>query len=205
MSRIRGWSTAWIVVLSVLAQGELARAADEPVTVVDIAPSAEDLDSAELRASIASELHARVVAPGDPLAPAAKGTLRVDVDRKSGHLTVTYVARSVPIARSIPLPDDRAAARTRAVLLAGNLRERLDRWRRVRLPPCHGRPRRNRAPRLRTSDRSDGRAKGLAARAPERRRRASRRVRRLSDEVLKGETAGEKSSFGLNAPGARGN
>lgn len=121
MSRIRRWLTAWIVGLAVLARGEIARADDESVTVVDIAPSADDLDPANLRASIASELHTRVVAPDDPLAPTAKGTLRVDVDRRSGRLTVTYVARSTPIARSIPLPDDSAAARAQAVLLAGNL------------------------------------------------------------------------------------
>ncbi|HSO35475.1 MAG TPA: hypothetical protein VLT33_23260 [Labilithrix sp.] len=98
-----------------------ARADDESVIVVDVTEAASGLDSDKLRAQIAGELGARAIKPDDPRARAAKGTVTVDVDRQSGELSVTYLARVTATTRRVPLPADAAAARSDAVTLAGNL------------------------------------------------------------------------------------
>jgi hypothetical protein len=121
MARMRRWVAASIAVLAGLGLSRVARADEEPVTVVDVAPSAAELDAGKLRTSIAGELHSRVVAPDDPLAASAQGTLRIELDHATAKLTVTYVARRAPITRTIPLSVESAVARSQAVLLAGNL------------------------------------------------------------------------------------
>jgi hypothetical protein len=45
----------------------------------------------------------------------------IDVDRKNGDLSVTYLARTAPTTRRVPLPADGDAARSTAVSVAGNL------------------------------------------------------------------------------------
>jgi hypothetical protein len=111
-----------------LAMGVYAsasRAQDAPsaagVIVVDVSPGAVSLDPDALRAQIAQELRARVVRPGEPGAATAKGTLTVDVDRKGGQLSVSYLANATPTTRRVALPGDDAATRAAAVSLAGNL------------------------------------------------------------------------------------
>jgi hypothetical protein len=106
-----------------LLLGSHAARAQDPltVTVVEIAPGAQELDPDKLRAQVGSELHTRAVPPDDAEAASAKGTLRIDLDHGTRTLSVTYLARSVPVTREVPLPADAASARSAAALLAGNL------------------------------------------------------------------------------------
>jgi hypothetical protein len=95
--------------------------ASESVTVVEVAPAATSLEPDKLRALIANELHTDVVAPDDPRAGSAKGTVFVDVDAQHNRLSVRYVAHRAAILRQVPLPKDSASVRSAVVVLAGNL------------------------------------------------------------------------------------
>lgn len=121
LPRARSRALGGLFVLGALGIARDAQAQDASITVVDVSPGASELDPEALRAQIASELHGQTVAPSDPRAASAQGTLTIDVDHQSGQLTVTYRARAIPITRHVPLPKDAAAARTSAVQLAGNL------------------------------------------------------------------------------------
>ncbi len=105
-----------IVTASVLASAEALAAGG--LVVLEIA--AGPLDRDRVRAEIARELGAEVVAPEDPRAAAAAGTLGVVA--KAGSLTVSYRASArAPLVRTVPLPADARQAESVAVLLAGNL------------------------------------------------------------------------------------
>ena len=61
------------------------------------------------------------MAPDDPRAASADGTISIEIDHKNGQLSMSYLAHAKPITRHVPLPPDSASARTEAVALAGNL------------------------------------------------------------------------------------
>jgi hypothetical protein len=91
------------------------------VIVIDVAPTATELDPEQLRTLIARELGATAVPPGDPRAEAAGGTATINLDRTAGELSVTFLGSAAPITRRVPLPGEPASARNAAVALVGNL------------------------------------------------------------------------------------
>jgi hypothetical protein len=94
--------------------------AGEGVIVVDVAPG--PLDRKRLRAEVARELAAVVVAPEDPRAGGAARKLGVVARTAERTLTVTFHGGSgAGITRTVSLPSDVRRAETIAVLLAGNL------------------------------------------------------------------------------------
>jgi hypothetical protein len=99
--------------------------ADGPVAakavVVDVDPSAAEIDVAGLRKAIGKELGAIAVAPDDALAAQARGTIAVSIDGARHALVVSYREHTATITRSIDLPLDPDATARAAVLLAGNL------------------------------------------------------------------------------------
>jgi hypothetical protein len=100
--------------------------ADAPASVrapivVDVDPAVTEIDPATLRAAIGYELGAIAVAPDDPVAAQAHGTVTVSVDRASRKLVVSYRENGAPLTRSVALPGDAGAIAQEAVLLAGNL------------------------------------------------------------------------------------
>jgi hypothetical protein len=99
-----------------------APAIAKTIVVVAVDPGATGIDAAELRGAIGEELEATAVAPDDALAPQARGTVGVSVDRAAHALVVSYrEGTAPPITRTIELPGDAAATARAAVLLAGNL------------------------------------------------------------------------------------
>jgi hypothetical protein len=100
-----------------------ARAADapRPVVVVELDDSATAVDAAKLRTAIGKDLESDAVAPDDPRARQARGTIRVALDRDAHKLAVSYLARQVPLTRTVDLPQDPGAIERAAVILAGNL------------------------------------------------------------------------------------
>jgi hypothetical protein len=91
--------------------------ADPPprrIVVLELAPGAADLDAEKIRASIGADLGADVVAPDDPRAASASGSIAVDVAQ--GKIVVTYTARAAPVVRNFPAPEA-PDARTRAVVV----------------------------------------------------------------------------------------
>jgi hypothetical protein len=122
--RLRACALVLALALPVATASSSARA-DGALTaasvVVDVAPDTAGIDAPRLRAAIGTELGAAAVAPDDPLAARARGTVTVAVDRASHALVVSYRESGTPITRSIDLPADPAAIMRAAVLLAGNL------------------------------------------------------------------------------------
>jgi hypothetical protein len=112
---------AWAVTAATLALTHAARAGDAPVVVVDVKAAASALDAAKVLQMIAKELHSDVVAPGDPRAATARGTISIDIDQEHAQLSVAYVAREQPIERRLPLTGDAEAQRDAVVSIAGNL------------------------------------------------------------------------------------
>jgi len=99
----------------------LAQPPPRAVIVVEVDAAATEIDAATLRKSIGDELAMDAVAPDDPRAASARGTIHVAIDRATKKLVVSYRARSAPIVRDVALPDDAAGAVRAAVVLAGNL------------------------------------------------------------------------------------
>ena len=91
------------------------------VVVVEIAAEGSEIDGVELRSAIARELGAEAVAPDDPSAAQATGTLRISVDRPSHALVVAYRGSAEPIERRVDLPPDCESIERAAVFLRGNL------------------------------------------------------------------------------------
>jgi hypothetical protein len=98
-----------------------AQTAAAGVVVVEAPPNEPGMDAARLRADVGVELGADAVAPDDPRAAQASGTVRVSVDHAAHALVVEYRGRAEPIRRTVDLPADAADAEHAAVLLAGNL------------------------------------------------------------------------------------
>ena len=124
--RFRNQSWVWAWAIGIAATGIAARAgaaSSAPVTVVQVTSGAAELGPEQLRALIATELGCTVVAPGDPRAASAQGTLTVDLDldREHAELSVTYLAHSAPLQRHVALPRTVSEAQRAAVLLSGNL------------------------------------------------------------------------------------
>jgi hypothetical protein len=89
--------------------------------VVEVPQGDPDVDAASLRAAIGAELGEESVAPDDPRASQAAGSLRVAIDHPTSSLSVTFSGRPAPLTRQIRLPFGRVATERAAVLLAGNL------------------------------------------------------------------------------------
>ena len=89
------------------------------VYVVDV--SGDRLDAARLRAAVARELSVTAVAPEDPRAEAAAGTIEVTADATAKTLRVAFRKPATPVTRTVALPDDPTRAEVAAVFLAGNL------------------------------------------------------------------------------------
>ena len=106
--------------MMLLSRAARAQAPDE-IVVVEVDPSAAALDVAKLRAAVGEELHATAVAPEDPRAGSARGTLRVETSDAKHAMRITFIARATPTVRTIALPTDPHTARREAVLVAGNL------------------------------------------------------------------------------------
>ena len=122
--RLRACALVLALALPAATASSSARADSALTTatvVVDVAPDAVEMDAPRLRAAIGKELGATAVAPDDPLAASARGTITVAIDRASHALVVSYREDGTPITRSIDLPADPAATERAAVLLAGNL------------------------------------------------------------------------------------
>jgi hypothetical protein len=120
--RNQSWVWAWAIGIVATGFAAPARAASSaPVTVVEVSSGAAELGAEQLRALIATELGCTVVAPGDPRAATAQGTLTVDLDREHAELSVTYLAHSAPLQRHVALPRTVSEAQRAAVLLSGNL------------------------------------------------------------------------------------
>jgi hypothetical protein len=121
----RSISPLFSLVLPVAALLAIPRsaAAEEAarVYVVDVRPAAARVDGAKVRARIASDLHADVVAPDDPRSASAQGVATVDVDAESHALVVTYVARSAPQTRTLPPSVNDEDAGTAVAVVVGNL------------------------------------------------------------------------------------
>ncbi len=92
-----------------------------PSVVVDVDPRLSEIDAAKLRAAIGAELSAQALAPGDPGAAQARGTITVSIERAAHTLVVSYREQGAPVERSIDLPRDAKSVARAAVLLAGNL------------------------------------------------------------------------------------
>jgi hypothetical protein len=88
--------------------------------VVVVTPGAT-LDAKRLRGAIGVELGVDAVAPGDPRAAAARGTLTVTERPDATRLTLSYLAKSEAVERTVDLPADPEAAQRAAVALAGNV------------------------------------------------------------------------------------
>jgi hypothetical protein len=91
------------------------------VLVVEIAADPADLEASSLRRAIGAELGEDAVAPEDPRALTAVGTVRISIDRTAHTLVVAYRGAADPITRAVDLPPDRATRERAAVLLTGNL------------------------------------------------------------------------------------
>jgi hypothetical protein len=119
---LRSKSSLALCLLAVAAP-HLARAQSpsKEVVVVDVPAGEPWLDANRLRAEVSSELGTETVAPTDPRASRASGTLRVSIDRGAHLLVVAYEAHTEPVVRRIDLPNTTPATERAAVLLAGNL------------------------------------------------------------------------------------
>ncbi len=115
------------VVLPGAARAQGGRDGLTAVVVVDAPRDERALDGARLRADVSAELGEAAVAPDDPRAGDAAGTLVIRVNRSAHTLTVEYLehadggSRAPRTSRTIELPDDDVAIERAAVLLAGNL------------------------------------------------------------------------------------
>jgi hypothetical protein len=130
------------VVLSVVATAlcvvATAHGAGPPLIVVAVEARARSLDEARLRHAIGVELGEEAVAPGDPRADKARGTLTIDAFE--GKLVVTYAEHDALLARRVDMPASKDAAVRTVVLLAGNLardeaRDLADELRRTHVTP----------------------------------------------------------------------
>ncbi len=109
-----------LALVGILGESD-ARAAEPETVVVEVDDGSAILDVEKLRAALSEELHATAVAPDDPRAPGAKGTLRVEVYGAKHAMRITYLAKAAPTVRTVALPADPDTARREAVLVAGNL------------------------------------------------------------------------------------
>ncbi|HEY8078428.1 MAG TPA: hypothetical protein VIF62_30070, partial [Labilithrix sp.] len=108
-----------LVTATLMVAGADARA-ETRAGVLVVAIEGGTLDRDRVRADIARELAAEVIAPEDPRAGGAAGML--DVVAKAGTLTVSYRgAARAALVRTVPLPADARRAESVVVLLAGNL------------------------------------------------------------------------------------
>lgn len=89
------------------------------IYVVEV--SGDRLDPARVRAAVARELSVTTIAPDDPGAAAATGTIEVTASAASRTLRVAFRKSLAPVVRSVALPEDPARAEIAAVFLAGNL------------------------------------------------------------------------------------
>lgn len=112
---------AAVAVASCAARTAVAQSPPKPVLAVDIAPGEPELNPTTLRAAIGAEIGDEAVAPDDPRAPNAVGTVSVSVERAAHALIVAYRGANEPIMRRVDLPPDPAAIERTAVMLAGNL------------------------------------------------------------------------------------
>ena len=101
-----------------LPRDALAQAAPA-IYVVEV--SGDRLDPARVRAAVARELSVTAVAPDDPRAASATGTIEVTASAASSTLRVAFKKSRAPVVRSVALPEDPARAEVAAVFLAGNL------------------------------------------------------------------------------------
>jgi hypothetical protein len=108
-------------VLAPMARAELPATEGRAPLIVVVDASATEIDAATLRAAIGYELGAITVAPDDPVAPRAHGTVTVSVDRAAHTLVVSYREHAAPLTRTVDLPRDADAITQEAVLLTGNL------------------------------------------------------------------------------------
>ena len=82
--RLRACALVLALALPAATASSSARADSALTTatvVVDVAPDAVEMDAPRLRAAIGKELGATAVAPDDPLAASARGTITVAIDR----------------------------------------------------------------------------------------------------------------------------
>ena len=100
-------------------QASAQSAAPPAVYVVEV--NGDRVDAARIRAAVARELTVTAVAPDDPRAASAVGTIKVDASTADKTLTVTFRKAELPVIRTVRLPDDPARAEVAAVFLAGNL------------------------------------------------------------------------------------
>jgi hypothetical protein len=140
-------AVAAAVVLPGAARAQGGRAGLTAV-VVDAPRDERALEGGRLRADVSAELGEEAVAPDDPRAGDAAGTIVIRVNRQAHALTVEYLdhadaqSRAPRTSRTIDLPDDEVAIERAAVLLAGNLArdEASDLAASLRRPPAPARP-----------------------------------------------------------------
>jgi hypothetical protein len=128
-SRLGLWlAVGAAVVVPGAARAQGGRDGPTAVVVVDAPRDERTLEGARLRADVSAELGEEAVAPDDPRAGDAAGTLVIRVNRQAHSLMVEYLAhadagglRTPSTSRTIALPDDDVAIERAAVLLAGNL------------------------------------------------------------------------------------
>ncbi|WP_394833515.1 hypothetical protein LVJ94_44110 [Pendulispora rubella] len=78
--------------------------------------------SSELRAAIARELHTEAVAPDDPKARDARGTVTLSLSTANEELVVRYrPVQGSEISRRVRVPEDRPRVVRASALLTGNL------------------------------------------------------------------------------------
>ena len=102
-----------------LLQRDAFAQAAPAIYVVEV--NGDRLDPARVRAAVARELSVTAVAPDDPRAASATGTIEVTASAASSTLRVAFKKSLAPVVRSVALPDDPARAEVAAVFLAGNL------------------------------------------------------------------------------------
>ena len=106
--------------LVVMGAARTARAADEPLLVVVETEPGLDVDAADVRRRIASELGAQVVSPSDPAATRASQVLIVALDQRDIRVSMRS-GTSERVSRTIPDVAERAARMRAVAWLAGNL------------------------------------------------------------------------------------
>src|SRR5262245_36382590 len=120
MNRARRTLIAALAVAAVAAPARAAEPAAPLVLVVD----EPGLPAAALRDAVARELGVAVVAPDEPPAARARGTLVVSVDGAAGGRRLYLVYRDAAgreTGRMMSVGDDPAALVSTVALLAGNL------------------------------------------------------------------------------------
>lgn len=116
---------AFVVGVGLTCMAPASARAESPAAVrevVVVAAGAGAVDGVRLRKAIGDELGVDAVAPGDPRAPLARGTIEISTDEAARSLVVSYREKNgTPIVRRIDRPGDDDATLRAAVLLAGNL------------------------------------------------------------------------------------